>query len=179
MYFEVFYWRVDEVTSSNGTLFSFLSNNKKKEWKCHIVGVKHSSLPHYGNSEGHSSSWIYRYWHKLLVVQLPLFRVNYVCSGSKEGAKILTGLPREVRRLFTEVDTLLRRFLVLPVSSSEAGMSFSVLRSLKIWVRVRFAISTKKSGHLRQKGCQLFCQYISASRTSASLSFFLVKKRNE
>lgn len=79
------------------------------------------------------------------MVQLPLFRVNYPYSGSKETAKILTGLLREVRRSFIEVDTLLRKFLVVPVSSSEAGMSLSVLRSLKTWVRVRFAISTKKS----------------------------------
>lgn len=70
-----------------------------------------------------------------LAVQLPMFRLNYSFSSSAEAAEILKGLPVEVRGLFTEVETLVRLLLVVPVSSSEAERSFSALRRLKTWLR--------------------------------------------
>ncbi|XP_035991961.1 zinc finger MYM-type protein 1-like [Fundulus heteroclitus] len=72
---------------------------------------------------------------ELLSVQLSMFRLNYSFSNSAEAAGIIGGLPGEVRRLFGQVETLVRLLLVVPVSSSEAERSFSALRRLKTWLR--------------------------------------------
>ncbi|XP_027882815.1 zinc finger MYM-type protein 1-like isoform X1 [Xiphophorus couchianus] len=72
---------------------------------------------------------------ELLSVQLPMFRLNYSFSNSAEAAGIIGGLPGEVRRLFGQVETLVRLLLVVSVSSSEAERSFSALRRLKTWLR--------------------------------------------
>lgn len=69
-----------------------------------------------------------------LSVQLPMFCQSYSFSNSAEAAEIICGLPVEVRRLFGQVETLVRLLLVVPVSSSEAERSFSVLRRLKTWL---------------------------------------------
>ena len=83
---------------------------------------------------------------QLLAVQLPMFRLNYPCSCSTDAAEILTGLPVEVRGLFTEVETLVRLLLVVPVSSSEAERSFSTLRRLKTWLRS--TMTQKRQNHV-------------------------------
>ena len=70
-----------------------------------------------------------------LSVQLSMFRLNYSFSYSAEAAGIIRGLPVEVRRLFGQVENLVRLLLVVPVSSCEAERSFSVLRRLKTWLR--------------------------------------------
>lgn len=72
---------------------------------------------------------------QLLEIQLPMFKHNYMYSSCGEATNILKDLPVEVRGLFTEVETLIRLLLVVPVSSSEAERSFSALRRLKTWLR--------------------------------------------
>uniref|UniRef100_A0A3Q3EIY1 DUF4371 domain-containing protein n=2 Tax=Kryptolebias marmoratus TaxID=37003 RepID=A0A3Q3EIY1_KRYMA len=72
---------------------------------------------------------------QLLEIQLPMFKHGYMYSSCKEATNILKGLPLEVRGLFTEIETLVRLLLVVPVSSSEAERSFSALRRLKTWLR--------------------------------------------
>ncbi|XP_051797058.1 zinc finger MYM-type protein 1-like [Acanthochromis polyacanthus] len=72
---------------------------------------------------------------QLLEIQVPMFKHNYTYNSCGEATSILKGLPCEVRGLFTEVETLVRLLLVVPVSSSEAERSFSALRRLKTWLR--------------------------------------------
>lgn len=83
---------------------------------------------------------------QLLAVQLPMFRHNYQFGSSMEAANILKGLSVEVRGLFSEVETLVRLLLVVPVSSSEAERSFSTLRRLKTWLRS--SMSQKRQNHV-------------------------------
>ena len=64
-------------------------------------------------------------------MQLSIFCLSYSFSNSADAAGIIRGLPVEVRRLFGQVENLDRLLLVVPVSSSEAERSFSVLRRLK------------------------------------------------
>lgn len=64
-------------------------------------------------------------------MQLSMFRLNYSFSNSAEAAELIRGLPVEVRRLFGQVENLVRLLLVVPVSERR----FSVLRRLKTWLR--------------------------------------------
>lgn len=83
---------------------------------------------------------------QLLAVQLPMFRHNYQFGSSMEAADILKGFSVDVRGLFSEVETLVRLLLVVPVSSSEAERSFSALRRLKTWPHS--SMSQKRQNHV-------------------------------
>lgn len=83
---------------------------------------------------------------QLLAVQLAMVRHNYQFGSSMEAANILKGLSVEVCGLFSEVETLVRLLLVVPVSSSETERSFSALRRLKTWLRP--SMSQKKQNHV-------------------------------
>lgn len=71
----------------------------------------------------------------MLKIQLSMFHSNYKIKSSSEAAELFLNMPVEVRRLFDQVETLLKLLLVIPVSSSEAERSFSALRRLKTWPR--------------------------------------------
>ena len=71
----------------------------------------------------------------MLKIQLSMFHSNYKIKSSWEAANLFRNMPVEVRRLFDQVETLLRLLLVIPVSSAEAERSFSALRRLKTWLR--------------------------------------------
>ena len=47
----------------------------------------------------------------------------------------MQAMSEDVRRLFPQVERLLRLLLICPVSSCEAERSFSSLRRLKTWLR--------------------------------------------
>lgn len=70
-----------------------------------------------------------------LAVQLNMFLINYPCTTVAGAAAVIRGLPVEVRSLFSEVETLVRLLMVVPVSSCESERSFSSLRRLKTWLR--------------------------------------------
>ena len=70
-----------------------------------------------------------------LQIQLAMFKANNTYTSCKEAVQILRGMPPEVRGLFSQVETLVRLLLVVPVSSCEAERSFSALRRLKNWLR--------------------------------------------
>lgn len=70
-----------------------------------------------------------------LQIQLAMFKANHTYTSCKEAVQILQGMPPEVRGLFSQVETLVRLLLVVPVSSCEAERSFSALRRLKTWLR--------------------------------------------
>ena len=70
-----------------------------------------------------------------LQIQLAMFKANNTYTSCKEAVQILRGMPPEVRGLFSQVETLVRLLLVVPVSSCEAERSFSALRRLKNWPR--------------------------------------------
>ncbi|KAK0144467.1 Zinc finger MYM-type protein 1 [Merluccius polli] len=70
-----------------------------------------------------------------LQIQLAMFKANHTYASCKEAVQILRGMPPEVRGLFSQVETLVRLLLVVPVSSCEAERSFSALRRLKNWLR--------------------------------------------
>ena len=83
---------------------------------------------------------------QLLEIQLPMFKHNYMYRSCGEATHIIRELPAEVRGLFTEVETLMRLLLVVPVSSSEAERSFSALRRLKTWLRT--SMSQQRLNHV-------------------------------
>ena len=83
---------------------------------------------------------------QLLEIQLPMFKHNYMHRSCGEATHIIRELPAEVRGLFTEVETLMRLLLVVPVSSSEAERSFSALRRLKTWLRT--SMSQQRLNHV-------------------------------
>ncbi|XP_070406844.1 zinc finger MYM-type protein 1-like [Nothobranchius furzeri] len=68
-------------------------------------------------------------------IQLAMFKANHTYTFCKEAAQILRGMQPEVRGLFSQVETLVRLLIVVPVSSCEAERSFSALRRLKTWLR--------------------------------------------
>ena len=70
-----------------------------------------------------------------LQIQLATFKANHTYTSCKEAVQILRGMPPEVRGLFSQVETLVRLLLMVPVSSCEAEISFSALRRLKNWLR--------------------------------------------
>jgi len=70
-----------------------------------------------------------------LSIQLAMFRQQFTFSTTDEATVILRSSVPEVRRLFNQVETLLRLLLVLPATSCEAERSFSGLRRLKTWLR--------------------------------------------
>ena len=53
-------------------------------------------------------------------------------SGAMDAMQAMS---EDVRRLFPQVERLLRLLLICPVSSCEAERSFSSLRRLKTWLR--------------------------------------------
>ena len=83
---------------------------------------------------------------QLLEIQLTMFKHNYMYRSCGEATHIIRELPAEVRGLFTEVETLMRLLLVVPVSSSEAERSFSALRRLKTWLRT--SMSQQRLNHV-------------------------------
>lgn len=103
---------------------------------------------------------------------------TYPSSGSEEAAKILTGLLREVCGLITEVETLARLVIVVPVSSSEAESSFRSLVSLKSWQRWIMIQNWQFYGavfHIHQHKLDIL-QFISDSQTSLGVQCFVVEK---
>jgi len=71
----------------------------------------------------------------LLRIQLPMFCHQFKYSSTDEAAMLMRSVAPEVRKLFTQVEVLLRLLLVVPASSCEAERSFSALRRLKTWLR--------------------------------------------
>ncbi|KAK0144264.1 Zinc finger MYM-type protein 1 [Merluccius polli] len=72
---------------------------------------------------------------ELLQVQLAMMKASYQFTSCQEASQLLTTMVPEVRRLFNQVETLIRLLLVVPASSCEAERSFSALRRLKTWLR--------------------------------------------
>ena len=56
---------------------------------------------------------------------------TYDVSGAVE---VMTAMSCDVRRLFPQVERLIRLLLICPISSCEAERSFSGLRRLKTWL---------------------------------------------
>lgn len=72
---------------------------------------------------------------ELLQVQLPMFKQSFEYTSTDEAATAMRTSVPEVRRLFGQVEVLLRLLLVVPGTSCEAERSFSALRRLKTWLR--------------------------------------------
>jgi hypothetical protein len=71
----------------------------------------------------------------LLRIQLEMFHRQFAYSTVDEAANVMRCHVPEVRKLFNQVEILLRLLLVIPVTSCEAERSFSSLRRLKTWLR--------------------------------------------
>jgi hypothetical protein len=71
----------------------------------------------------------------LLEAQLKIFHANHVADNVSAVANILKKLSPDARRLFDQIEKLVRLLLVNPASSAEAERSFSALRRLKTWLR--------------------------------------------
>jgi len=67
--------------------------------------------------------------------ELGFFRNQFSGSSVEDYRKIFVDMVPEVRRMFPQVERLLRLLLVSPASSCEAERSFSALRRMKTWLR--------------------------------------------
>ena len=56
-------------------------------------------------------------------------------SDVNDAVDVMTAMSADARKLFPQVERLIRLLLVCPVSSCEAERSFSGLRRLKTWLR--------------------------------------------
>jgi hAT family C-terminal dimerisation region len=72
---------------------------------------------------------------KVLMVQLQMFKNGKSYASVIEAAKNMQELPLEVRKLFPQVERLIRLLMISPASSAEAERSLSSLRRLKTWLR--------------------------------------------
>lgn len=70
-----------------------------------------------------------------LTIQLAMFRSQFKYSDLQGAVDTMRAMSSCVRRLFVEVEQLIRLLLICPVSSCEAERSFSALRRLKTWLR--------------------------------------------
>lgn len=70
-----------------------------------------------------------------LRIQLDMFKLKYECCTMDEVLKVFQKFSSEIKTLFSEVESLVRLLLVMPVSSCESERSFSALRRLKTWLR--------------------------------------------
>ena len=71
-----------------------------------------------------------------LKIQLPIFLLlKHTYISASEAADILRVMPSEVRGSFSEVETLVKLLMVIPVASAKAERSFSALKRLKTWLR--------------------------------------------
>jgi Domain of unknown function (DUF4371)/hAT family C-terminal dimerisation region len=72
---------------------------------------------------------------KSLIIQLRMFQHQNKCTSVVDATKCMREMVPEVRRLYPQVERLIRLLLISPASSSEAERSFSSLRRLKSWLR--------------------------------------------
>lgn len=72
---------------------------------------------------------------KSLMIQLQMFKHQNKYNSVFEATGCLRDMVPEVRRLYDQVERLIRLLLISPASSSEAERSFSSLRRLKTWLR--------------------------------------------
>ena len=70
-----------------------------------------------------------------LSTQLAMFHSQMTYSDVNGAVGVMTAMSADARRLFPQVERLIRLLLVCPVSSCEAERSFSGLRRLKTWLR--------------------------------------------
>lgn len=70
-----------------------------------------------------------------LSTQLAMFHSQMTYSDVNGAVDAMKAMSPDVRRLFPQVERLIRLLLVCPVSSCEAERSFSGLRRLKTWLR--------------------------------------------
>ena len=78
--------------------------------------------------------------------QLDFFHNQFKGSTVEDYRKIFADMVPEVRRMFPQVEALLRLLLVSPASSCTAERSFSALRRLKTWLRS--TMSQQRLNHL-------------------------------
>ncbi len=64
-----------------------------------------------------------------------MFKKEFVFTCLDEAASVMRSAVPEVRKLFAQVEILLRLLIVVPATSCEAERSFSSLRRLKTWLR--------------------------------------------
>lgn len=70
-----------------------------------------------------------------LKIQLAMFCNQHKYSSLAGARLIMSQMSADVRRLFSQVERLIRLMLLCPVTSCEAERSFSALRRLKTWLR--------------------------------------------
>ena len=88
-----------------------------------------------------------------LALELAMFRRTYTEAKLSDAVTALRAMSPDMRKLFQQVETLVRLLLVCPCSSVEAERSFSALRRLKTccdrpwysagWTALPFATRTK------------------------------------
>jgi len=135
-------------TSANGFGFS-----RRRSWTCRpaigviLGGTRGTRTPHF-------LEWGYRTPHFLRAVTRKITthiqgfstEQDTSCQIEANAADLIRTSVPEVRRLFHQVEILLRLLLVVPVTSREAERSLSSLRRLKTWLRS--TLTQKRLNHV-------------------------------
>ena len=107
--------------------------------------------------------------YDLLRMQLEMFRRQFQYTTVDEAADVMRQQVPEVRLLFSQVETLIRLLMVIPVTSCEAERSFSSLRRLKTWLR-----STMTHARLNHVAvCNIHKKYIDSLDLMAIVNEFV------
>jgi hypothetical protein len=126
----VFYQLVDVTVNQLADRFDTTASGISTYLKLESVLLKGKQEPHHellcGYPELDTNS---------LSTQLALFRSQMQYSDLMGAVDVMKEMSSDVRKLFPQVDRLLRLLLICPASSCEAERSFSGLRRLKTWLR--------------------------------------------
>jgi hAT family C-terminal dimerisation region len=69
-----------------------------------------------------------------LCTQIAMFHSQWKYTSISGAVEVIQAMSGDVRRLFQQVERLVRLMLICPVSSCKAERSFSSLRRLKTWL---------------------------------------------
>ncbi|XP_033639835.1 uncharacterized protein LOC117300216 [Asterias rubens] len=103
--------------------------------------------------------------------QLAFFRNQFSGSSVEDYRKIFLAMVPEVRRMFPQVEQLLRLLLISPASSCVAERSFNALRRMKTWLRS--TMTQKRLNHLMV--CRVHRDRLAAVNPQAIAQEFLLK----
>ena len=126
MYRTEFFQVIDSATSSLDQYFSSTDIDVYKA-NCDILLEGSDPPPEFFHK--------YRDFSDSLVSEVSFYRKNFTGNSLEEHRLNFKSMDSSIRRMFPQVENLLRLLLISPASSCQAERSFSALRRMKTWLR--------------------------------------------
>jgi hypothetical protein len=135
LYFFVEYYKLIDTASSK------LTDTVNQEGAVDFQSLESCLLS--GDVSVNHACWRYpEIDYSRLRTQLEMFCKQFAFETIDQAADIMWSQVPEVRKLFSQVEILLRIPLVIPLTSCEAQRSFSCLWRLKTWLRSTYSTRT-------------------------------------